>query len=156
MISTKVDTKLDLRGLGNLAKRLTTLARTKAEVGFFQGDAYDDGTPVAQVAAYNEYGTRFHPQRPFMQETLENKTNLQAIIKLMKQAARASILNTGGARSLMQLLGKLVADEIKVTIANYPGHNSPQTIATKGFDRPLFDTGKMLESVRFRIPGAVV
>lgn len=154
MISTKVDTKLNLRGLGNLAKRLATLARTKAEVGFFQGDTYDDGTPVAQVAAWNEYGSRFHPQRPFMQETLENKTNLHAIIKVMKQAARASILNQGGARSLMQLLGKIVAEEIKITIANYPGHNSPSTIDRKGFDRPLFDTGKMLESVRFRIPGA--
>lgn len=156
MISTKVDTKLDLRGLGNLAKRLTTLARTKAEVGFFQGDTYDDGTSVAQVAAWNEYGTRFHPQRPFMQETLENKANLQAIVKILAQAARASILNQGNARSIMRLLGKLVADEIKITIANYPGHNSPQTIATKGFDRPLYDTGKMLDSVRFRIPGAAV
>ncbi|WJM55322.1 hypothetical protein QUC26_09290 [Pseudomonas asiatica] len=154
MMTTKVETKLDMRGLANLAKRMATLAKTRTEVGFFEGDTYDDGMPVAQVAMYNEVGTSFHPERPFMQETLKHQ--LKAIIAVLTQAARASILNTGNARSIMLTLGKMVADEIKVTIANYPGHNSPSTIARKGFDRPLYDTGKMLESVKFRMGGSRV
>ncbi|MFJ4352729.1 hypothetical protein ACIPZ5_17720 [Pseudomonas sp. NPDC089428] len=153
MLQTTIKTKLDMRGLDNLAKRLVTLARTKTEIGFFDG-AYDDGMPVAQVAAMNEFGTRFHPDRPFMQETLQEKRH--AIVAMLIQAARATVLNRGGARSIMQLLGKMLTDEIKITISNYPGHNSPSTIARKGFDRPLYDTGKMLESVKFRLSGSLV
>ena len=58
-----ITTTLNLRGFDNLARRLKTLAATKVKVGFFEEDSYDDGTPVAQVAAWNEYGTSFHPER---------------------------------------------------------------------------------------------
>ncbi|WP_413791222.1 MULTISPECIES: hypothetical protein [unclassified Pseudomonas] len=146
-----ITTKLDMRGLVNLAKRMQTLAKTKTKVGFFEDSVYDDGMPVAQVAAYNEYGTRFHPERPFMQETLQDKLTIKKIISVLKLAATASIQGKGSARAIMATLGRIVAEEIKITIANYPGHNSARTIAAKGFDRPLYDTGKMLESVKFKV-----
>lgn len=146
-----ITTKLNLKGFDNLAKRLKTLAATKVRVGFFEGDNYEDGTPVAQVAAWNEYGTRFHPQRPFMQETLESAGTRAKLLKGLMAAAKATVHNTGGARRILASLGKIITEEIKVTIANYPGSNSPSTIERKGFDRPLFETGKMLESVKFKI-----
>lgn len=145
-----ITTTLDMRGFDNLARRLQRLTSTKMKVGFFEDAKYPDGTPVAQVAAWNEYGTRFHPERPFMQETLENKTNRATILKYLMEAARATVHNTGNARRILAKLGKVVTEEIKITIANYPGSNSPRTVAAKGFDRPLYDTGKMLESVKFK------
>jgi len=146
-----ITTKLDMRGLVNLAKRMQTLAKTKTQVGFFEDSVYDDGMPVATVAAYNEFGTRFHPERPFMQETLQDKLTVKKIISVLKLAAQASIQGNGSARAIMATLGRIVAEEIKITIANYPGSNSPRTVAEKGFDRPLYDTGKMLESVKFKV-----
>lgn len=145
-----IKTKLDLRGLDNLARRLKTLAATKVKVGFFEDDEYGDGTPVAQVAQWNEYGTRFHPERPFMQETLHDKQTRAKLIKALAKAATAAVTGKGSARAILATVGKLLTEEIKVTIANYPGSNSPSTIERKGFDRPLFETGKMLESVKFK------
>jgi hypothetical protein len=145
-----ITTTLNLKGFDNLARRLKTLAATKVKVGFFEEDRYDDGMPVAQVAAYNEFGTRFHPERPFMRETLESKQTRHTLLKGLMMAARATIHQTGSARRLLAILGQVVAEEIKITIANYPGNNSARTIAAKGFDRPLYDTGKMLESVKFK------
>ncbi len=145
-----ITTKLDLRGLDNLARRLKTLAATKVKVGFFEEDKYEDGIPVAQVAAYNEFGTRFHPERPFMQETIHDKQTRAKLIKALAKAATATITGKGNARAILATLGKLFAEEIKITIASYPGNNSATTIERKGFDRPLYDTGKMLESVKFK------
>lgn len=76
-----ITTTLNLKGFDNLARRLKTLAATKVKVGFFEEDRYDDGMPVAQVAAYNEFGTRFHPERPFMRETLEDKQTRKNYLK---------------------------------------------------------------------------
>lgn len=152
-ITTTVSTKLDMKGLTNLARRMATLAKLQPKVGFFE-DKYDDGMPVATVASWNEHGTRFHPERPFMKETANDAKTRQAMLKLMVKAAQASISGTGNARSIMSLVAKLLVGEIKATIANYPGHNSLATIEAKGFDRPLYDTGKMLESVKFKFGDA--
>ena len=62
------------------------LAKTKdlphLNVGFFEGatyphsngssagNPYPDGTPVAAVAAFNEFGTDRIPPRPFMRQTI--------------------------------------------------------------------------------------
>ncbi|MEE5172980.1 hypothetical protein V2K54_04645 [Pseudomonas alliivorans] len=146
-----ITTKLDMKGLANLAKRMQTLQKTKTKVGFFEDSVYDDGMPVATVAAYNEFGTRFHPERPFIQETLQDKLTIKKIISVLKLAAQASIQGNGSARAIMATLGRIIAREIKITIANYPGSNSPRTVAAKGFDRPLYETGKMLESVKFKV-----
>lgn len=152
MITTTVSTKLDMKGFANLAKRVANLAKLQAKVGFFE-DKYDDGMPVATVAAWNEHGTRFHPERPFMKETVNNAQTRQAMVRLLIKAAQASITGKGSARSIMSMVGKLLVGEMKATIANYPGSNSLATIAAKGFDRPLYDTGKMLESVKFKFAG---
>ena len=146
-----ITTTLNTKGLDALAKRLSALARLKVKTGFFEEDKYDDGIQVAQVAAWNEHGTRFHPERPFMKEALQDKGNRQKIINILKLAIKSAIKGDGASRRIMQSLGRLVVDEIKVTIANYPGSNSPATVARKGFDRPLYDTGKMIESVRFKV-----
>ncbi|WP_116892083.1 hypothetical protein [Pseudomonas syringae] len=143
-----ITTKLNTRGLDNLAKRVIALARLKVKTGFFE-DTYEDGVPVAQVAAWNEYGTRFHPQRPFMQESLEQAK--QKIIQALKLAFKSAIKGDRASRRIMKSLGALVVKEMKATISSYPGGNSPSTIARKGFDRPLFETGKMIESVKFKI-----
>ncbi len=40
------------------------------KVGFFSTARYEDGTPVAAVAAWNEFGTKTIPERSFFRNAL--------------------------------------------------------------------------------------
>lgn len=151
-----ITTTLNMRGLDNLAKRMATLSRASVKAGFFEDAKYDDGMSVATVAAWNEHGTRFHPERPFFQETLEDSATKLKIIHFLKLAAKSSIKGDGAAARIMKQLGEFLAGRIKITIGNYPGSNSESTISRKGFNRPLYDTGKMLESVTFKFGNGAV
>lgn len=142
-----IKTTLDMKGLDNLARRMASLGRASVKTGFFDDAKYDDGLPVATVAAWNEYGTRFHPERPFMHDTLKDQKD--KIIHFLKLAAKSSIKGDGRSASLLKKLGAMLAGQMKITIENYPGSNSQATIERKGFNRPLIDTARMAESVRF-------
>lgn len=63
-MSDKVMDALD--GIGN------ALANKQLKVGFIDGATYPDGTPVAMVAATNEYGNPANnqPPRPFFRKTI--------------------------------------------------------------------------------------
>ena len=52
------------------------------QVGFFATAKYDNGTPVAAVAAYNEFGTKRIPERPFFRQAIQGADrDLVPIIK---------------------------------------------------------------------------
>ena len=40
------------------------------EVGFYATDRYPDGKPVTEVAAFNEFGTKDQPERPFFRQSI--------------------------------------------------------------------------------------
>lgn len=143
-----IKTTLNMKGLDNLAKRMKTLARASVKTGFFEDAKYDDGLSVATVAAWNEHGTRFHPERPFMQDTLTEQR--AKIVHFLKLVAKSSIKGDGASTRIMKQLGAFVSGKMKIMIENYPGSNSVATIERKGFNRPLFDTGKMAASVTFK------
>ena len=53
-------------------EQLQKLSRLEVQVGFQEGQTYEDGTSLADVAAYNELGTSDSPARPFMRQSFEN------------------------------------------------------------------------------------
>ena len=55
-----------------LEKRLNP--KLELEVGFFESATYKDGTKVAQVAYWNEYGTPTIPPRPFFRDAIKEKS----------------------------------------------------------------------------------
>lgn len=140
-----------------LLKRLDKLDGMEVEVGFFEEDRYgpeNHNLPVATVAAYNEFGTRHNPQRPFMSDTFSESMNQFYMAKGMKNVF-LDVLKGGMATTrLLNTLGKLAGELMEVSIQQYAamGGNSVETIKRKGGrDTPLIDTGKMIESVRFQI-----
>ncbi|WP_430316934.1 hypothetical protein [Pseudomonas sp. p1(2021b)] len=143
--------KLDLRKLAAVERRLKKLEREKVEVGFFEEDKYEDGTPVAEVAFYNEYGTSLNPRRPFMAPLLEDKPLHAAITYNYALAMQDAISGKGRVKKWLELIGGLMQEQIQENIEDYPGHNSPDTIRRKGFDDPLRDTGRMHDSVKVRV-----
>ncbi len=131
-----------------LAEISRHLGRAKAvSIGFIDKATYPDGTLVAAVAAYNEFGTERIPPRPFFRNMIkENKSrwpvNLRTFLKNKNYDARAAL----------GLLGQEVQEELQTSIlSNVPPPNAPATVAEKGFNRTLVDTGVMLNSVASRV-----
>lgn len=146
--------KVEKRRLGELTNRLQELDGTEVEAGFFEEARYgpeNHNLPVAQVAAYNNFGTSFNPTRPFMDNTFEDNMNQLHMGIGVKKVFIAALTNGRSTQRMLRVLGETIADLMREEIDDYPGSNSPSTIARKGFNDPLYDTGKMLESVRFKI-----
>lgn len=145
-----------------LKKHLLDSNKVHAKIGWFPEQVYgadNDNLQMAQVASWNEHGHpnggifagTYTPPRPFMrvwlpEELKENK--VQAAIKQAGQAAFrqtsvAGALNTSGptfVNALQDAMRKL----------NHPA-NSEATIAMKGFDDPLRDSGQLIASATFKV-----
>lgn len=143
--------------LPSLIKRLDKLSSMEVEVGFFEEDRYgpeNHNLPVAMVAAMNEFGTKYNPQRPFMSDTFSDGMSQLFMAREMKNIYLDVLKGGNASQRLLVNLGKLSAELMQISIQQYAaqGGNSPATIKKKnGRDTPLIDSGKMIESVRFHI-----
>jgi hypothetical protein len=131
------------KALAELGKMVTKAA--KLRVGFLEKARYPDGTPVAMIAAINEYGapSRGQPPRPFFRRMISAKQNEWA-------PAIADLLKSNGmdAEKALELAGAAIAGQLRQSITDLVDPPlAPSTIAKKGFDKPLIDTGQMLSSV---------
>lgn len=129
---------------------LQRLVEREVRVGF-QGDegAYEDGTSVVEVAAYNEFGTSDTPARPFMKQAFEKS---ETKLRNQGKVAGSALANGESAEVVLNKLGVLgkgiVQDEIS---SGDFAPNAPSTIAKKGSSTPLIDTGHMRQSVNYVI-----
>ncbi len=117
------------------------------EVGFFSSARYQDGTYVAAVAAYNEFGTRRIPSRPFMRNA--NERLKRDIPKYLDQV----LVATDGVvtEQVANQVGAIAAGEIQQEIVDLKEPpNAPYTLERKGSSNPLVDTGKMRLSVTWK------
>ena len=132
-----------------LMRELNKLNEMRSFVGFEGDKTYPDGTPVASVAAHNEFGDSRTPARPFMKQSLErNKSQLTSFLgDVISAVANGEETAEGG----LDLIGQLGKEYIQDTIENGDFvSNSPYTVAQKGSDRPLIDTGLMRDSVTYK------
>lgn len=120
---------------------------TRVEAGFLDRATYPDGTMVAAVAAFNEFGTAKIPPRPFFRLMIR-KNSAKWPINL-----RTALTQTGfDAAASLGLVGQEIQEELQDSIrSNTPPPNAPSTVAAKGFDRTLIDTGIMLNSVKHNV-----
>lgn len=121
-------------------------------VGWFEDQRYDDGTSVAQVARWNEFGTKAGiPQRPFMRTAMVQHEKdwiekLKTIVQ--KEMDKEKSVNIDAA---LKKFGELVAGDIQETILTGGFQpNAPSTIKRKGHSTPLVDTGVMISSIQAR------
>jgi hypothetical protein len=139
-----------LSGGDKLAKALAEMARRVSNpgtlrVGFLENATYPDGKPVALVAAIQNFGApaRNIPPRPFFSNMIREKSPSwpQAI------AAQLQLANYD-ARLALERVGQGISGQLRQSIVNFNSVPlSPKTIARKGFDKQLVDTGHMLNSV---------
>jgi hypothetical protein len=146
--------KLDDREWKRIMKEFKILEDAWTAIGFFSEDKYSDGTNIAQIAFWNEFGvpkddgTRI-PERSFLRAWVDK--NKAKIDKFKLVLLRKIIDRQIDAKKAIKLLGEFATGEIKkfiVALKDPP--NAPSTIAAKGSSNPLIDTGRMLGAVQHK------
>lgn len=128
-------------------QELKKLAEMEVVVGFQEGQKYDDGTSLPEVAAYNEFGSSDTPERPFMRQSFENhEPELQAACDMVNKTLAGGGTAEGALNTLGVFCKGLVQQEI---VDGGFAPNAPSTIRQKKSDQPLIDTGHMRQSVNY-------
>lgn len=130
-------------------RALKELEKLEVRVGYQEGATYPDGTPVVNVALWNELGTVNIPPRPFIRQTVDNN---QARIQAQMKSAVNKLNNGADAETVLKELGVFTKGLMQKEIKNGEFEpNAQSTIAKKGSDRPLIDTGLLRQSVNYVI-----
>ena len=137
-----------VKRVGSLSAALSKYKELNASVrvGVLENATYPDGTPVAMVAFWNEYGTRTSPVRAFFRTTVsEQKKNwVLSVQNLMK------IHND--PKQVMGLIGVHMQEQIVQSINTWSDPpNSAYTIAKKGSSKPLIETGVLMRSIKSEV-----
>ena len=133
--------------LAKLASQVAAPATLR--VGFLENAKYPNGTPVAMIAAIQDFGApRANiPPRPFFRNMIRTKQREwgPAVARLLKANAWDAV------RALNQA-GQAIAGQLRQSIqdTNFPPLQ-PGTIKRKGFSKPLIDTGHMFNSVDYEV-----
>jgi hypothetical protein len=123
------------------------MGKPSVSVGFLEAATYPDGTPVAAVAFWNEYGGRDRPPRPFFRRMIAAESPSWAD----KVAKLAKATNYDGPR-VMALMGEDIKGALQKSINDFTTPAlAASTVADKGFAKPLIDTAHMLNSIGYEV-----
>lgn len=143
-------------GWRDLFKRVGEIKNSYVKVGVLddaKGSALNGNLTVAEIAVVNEFGTEDQhiPSRPFVRSTFdEQREDLTALGKNLMGAVIDGKISTLRALNIM---GAKLATEVKKKIttgAGVPPPNAPSTVAGKGSDRPLVDTGRLVNAITWQ------
>ena len=139
-----------LQGGEKLQKYLAALSekvrdKSTLRVGFLEGATYPDGTPVAMVAALQNFGAPKVgiPPRPFFSNMIKDHKD-----EWGPNLGKLLVANDFDAATALDLLGVRMGDELRQSIqdTNDPPLK-PATIRRKGFAKPLIESHDMFDSV---------
>lgn len=135
---------------GSLSKALDKYKDMGASVrvGVLEDATYPDGTGVAQVAFWNEYGTKTSPVRAFFRTTVsdQKKNWVLSVQNLMKMH--------DDPKKVMGLIGEHMRGQIVQSINTWTDPpNAPYTVRMKGFQKPLVESGQLMRSISFEVGG---
>ena len=138
----------DMSSFNVVLKQLKAARNKKLQVGWFDSAKYDDNTPVAGVAAANEFG---NPPRPFIRNAIEdNKTEWSSVVE-------DGFKSGADANTVLSALGLTVQADIKLSIVN--GDYAPLADATLAARRRrgntnnavLRDTSRMIDTITYEL-----
>lgn len=150
----------------NVAKSLARASDgpDQVQVGFPAGKVSSD---VINIAVWNEFGTKGGasgggwggpiPERPFMRNAMRsNDGKYQSFLKKAAKTIIDAAINgsspAAAKRQALRQLGIIAQGDIQseITALRSPP-NSQVTIARKGSSNPLIDTGRMRQSVTYKL-----
>lgn len=150
------------RGWRRIRRAVNELGKMEARVGILadKNTAKADGTTNLEVAVWNEFGTdatETHPgipSRPFMRHTAD--TNRRRVAVLGEGFLRQVIDGKIEPKMALTRIAMWFTAQIQKNIANsksWAEPNAPSTIAGKGSDVPLIDTGELRKSISHVVTG---
>ncbi len=146
-VSVRIVGNQGLPGLDALARRLRVAKGPQRElVGVPSGPVEADGTSLAEVALWTEFGTETAPERPFMRGGIREGT------PEIKRVARHDLAllaeGSGTMETVLGRMGEVGAGAIKryMTSDNFVA-NAPSTVAKKGSAQPTIDSGSLRSSI---------
>jgi len=145
----KVQFKVSAQGHA-LQKTIEKISKSHVEVGFNEkSGSYGNGLSVAQVAMWNEYGTSRMCSRPFMRKTMYRTDEIR---KIYLDVAKKMMTEGYKVKDVYTEIGQKVRERMQYEML-YGTYIplSPITIARKGHDQPLIDTGKMYDGIRYEV-----
>jgi len=162
-------------GLDGLKARLESMKKLEVAMGFPAGmaGAYPDGTPVVEVAAAHVFGVGV-PERDFM--ALAKPKIISQGVEMLKEAVKLNAKEDAMAiKAVLEAVGQMGISEIRAAIVDgawEPNSNRPMSAALRekvaaswgvfippgmsyleakmefrGSDKPLIDTGRMVQAV---------
>ena len=140
-------------GYRRIMRNLPAMGRSNPEV--LVGIRADKGAELLTIAAVNEFGSAdgHVPERSYLRSTIDE--NQKKYLDMLTKATGDTI--DKGAGAMRRELGKVgavaTADvQRKIRDLREPP-NAPSTIAKKGSDNPLIDTGRLRQSIDWKVEG---
>lgn len=139
------------QGLKALTKAINSISQKSVYIGVIGNNAGRDGDlNNAQLMAIHEFGTDHIPERAPIRKTMA-KNGEEYGTKFEKGIASV-LTGEKDADLLLNLIGAQVAGDVVGEIqAGVEPALSPQTIKRKGSDRPLIDTGALVQSISYEV-----
>lgn len=141
--------------IGQLRERLRQNAAVYVGVPKGEG-VYEDGAPLAVIGAVHEFGSAdgHIPERSFLRVPL--RAAQDEIAAIFKNQLHLVVDSSLTARQLMEQVGARGAAISQEAISGgiAPG-NKASTVARKGSSTPLVDTGRLRQSITYKVEGDV-
>lgn len=137
-------------GTERVLATLEGLDGVEAKVGWFESAHYPGGTSVAHVATIHEFGTTHIPARPFMRPAVADHGG--EWVQMIADGAKAAMQGSMSPEAVLEVVAMQAAGNVaeKIQAVTSPPL-SPITIKRKGHDKPLVDTGQMIQSVTGKV-----
>lgn len=132
-----------------LRRELKATGSKEVVVGIQKGEV-NGGVLVAEYAAWNEFGTRTIPSRPFMRTYFD--TSVSRLEKFATNGVTQILLGRATFSQFLNAAGSEMVDGVRKSIIN--GNwvpNSDYTLAHKKGSDPLLDDRVMFNSVTLAI-----
>lgn len=153
MLTVKVNSHGSIKYLKEIKDRVAQLSRKKVAVGFPRGKLnaphYEDGSSIIDVAIRNNYGIGV-PRREFMKIAKEKWVKF--IEESFKDLQEDIIEGKIDYDDFLKVMGEQGAEFVRksiVDLRNPP--NAPSTIAQKGSDNPLVDSGDLSKAATYEV-----
>lgn len=148
----KFEIKSNTRKLDALIRRVNKFNRATISAGYYPEQMHPTwNIPLSTIAAINERGYFGVPARNFMWQSFWNWKAGNA--NQAKYVFNQFVYKNKPMSGLLKEVGESMTHSIHWTIA-FEGtfrQNSPVTIAYKGFNYPLVNTGYLMNHAKFKI-----
>jgi len=153
----KFSLKSSLKGFEQLTQALRGIkGNSYAKAGLLgANNARDDSTAGnVEIGLVHEFGSEVNniPARPFVSAAF--KKNLPAYKETLREYVRAIYAGKMTPAKALGLIGLRMAADMKLYVTegpHIPPPLQPETVARKGSDRPLVDTGRMVDSIAHEV-----